>query len=247
LFNQAQQASRARDELLAIVAHDLRNPLSTVKMGSGLLRDTATTDVQRRYAELVTKAADRMHRLIEDLLDVTRIESGKLRVELRPFPVASLINEAVAMLTPLASSRNISLSANTECQTEPVMLDSTRIMQVFSNLVGNALKFTPEGGQVRIGCDLIPGELRVSVSDTGPGIPRDQIPHIFGRLWQASDHDMRGIGLGLSIVRGIVEAHGGRVWVESEEGQGTSFYFTLRFPPTETSETPVRLEQAVGS
>jgi signal transduction histidine kinase len=218
-------------------------------MGSGMLKDAATNDVQRRYAELVTKAADRMHRLIEDLLDVTRIESGKLRVEVRPYPVGSLIAEAVAMLTPLAGSRNISLTANIDNQLPLVLLDSTRIMQVLSNLLGNALKFTPEGGQVRVNCEPLPGELRISVSDTGPGIPRDQIPHIFGRLWQASDKDMRGIGLGLSIVRGIVEAHGGRVWVESEAGQGTTFYFTLRLAPASAGDSPAEpmvLEQAIG-
>ncbi|CAN5727521.1 hypothetical protein BH23GEM6_BH23GEM6_21360 [soil metagenome] len=98
---------------------------------------------------------------------------------------------------------------------------------MLSNLVGNALKFTPEGGQVEIGCTSMEQELRFVVSDTGAGIPPDQIQHIFGRFWQAKDRDTRGIGLGLPIVRGIVEAHGGRVWVESEVGQGARFYFTV--------------------
>lgn len=227
LYDQAQQATRARDELLAIVAHDLRNPLSTVKMGSTMLMEEATSDLQRRSAELVSRAADRMQRLIEDLLDATRIRAGKLSIEPVLHSAASIIAEAITMLTPLAGARNIELSADINRDHPPVMLDPTRILQVLSNLLGNAIKFTPEGGRVRIACELLDEELKVSVTDTGPGIPPDQISHIFGRLWQAHAGDRRGIGLGLSIVQGIVEAHKGRVWVESEVGAGTTFHFTL--------------------
>jgi signal transduction histidine kinase len=243
LFDQAQQATRARDELLAVVAHDLRNPLSTVKMGATMLLEEATTDLQRRSAELVGRAADRMHRLIEDLLDATRIQSGKLSIEPVPHSASAIIAEAVAMLTPLAGSRNVVLSAEINRNQPLVMLDPTRILQVLSNLLGNAIKFTPEGGRVRVGCEVVGEELKLSVTDTGPGIPPDQISHIFGRLWQAHAGDRRGIGLGLSIVQGIVEAHGGRVWVESEVGSGTTFHFTLPLArveadlPTEAAAT----------
>lgn len=227
LFDQAQRATSARDELLAIVAHDLRNPLSTVKMGATMLLEEAATDAQRRSAELVGRAADRMQRLIEDLLDVTRIRSGKLNVEAVPHSAASVIAEAVAMLTPLAGSRNVALSAEIDRHHPLVMLDPARILQVFSNLLGNAIKFTPEGGAVRVGCEVLGDELKFSVIDTGPGILPEQISHVFGRLWQGHEGDRRGIGLGLSIVQGIVEAHHGRVWVESEVGAGTAFHFTL--------------------
>lgn len=231
LFNQAQQATRARDEMLGIVAHDLRNPLSTVTMGSAMLLDSALDDAQRRYAELVSRAAGRMQELIQDLLQARQIESGQLRVLPRAQPVAPLVEEAVAMLTPLAEGRRIHLSAMLEEGLRPALLDNVRILQVLSNLIGNALKFTPEGGSVQIGCEPLGGELRFVVADTGPGIPPDQIPHVFGRFWQAADRDTRGIGLGLSIVKGIVEAHGGRVWVESSVGEGARFYFTIPAQP----------------
>jgi signal transduction histidine kinase/DNA-binding NarL/FixJ family response regulator len=231
LYDQAQQATRARDEMLGVVAHDLRNPLSTITMGSSLIMEAATDDVLRRHAELVRRAADRMQELITDLLEVRRIESGKLRISLRAEPVPPLVKEALAMLTPLAQARGIALEAELNEPLRAAIMDSARILQVLSNLVGNALKFTPEGGRVIIECAPLGEEVRFGVCDTGPGIPRDQIPHIFGRFWQASDRDTRGIGLGLSIVRGIVEAHQGRTWVESEVGEGARFYFTLPAGP----------------
>ena len=227
LYARAQQATRARDEMLGIVAHDLRNPLSTITMGSSLLIETATSDPQRRHAELVRRAADRMQRLIEDLLEVRRIEVGKLTIQLRPEPARPVVREAVDMLRPLAAAKNIELEARLADDLPPVRMDAARVLQVFSNLVGNALKFTPEGGRIRIGCERAADDARFFVEDTGPGIPREQLPHVFHRFWQASYSDVRGIGLGLSIVRGIVDAHGGRVWVESELGQGATFYFTL--------------------
>jgi signal transduction histidine kinase/DNA-binding NarL/FixJ family response regulator len=231
LFNQAHQATQARDEMLSIVAHDLRNPLSTITMGSEMLLDSSLDDSQRRYVELVSRAAGRMQELIQDLLEARQIESGQLRVSPQAQYVAPLVREAVAMLTPLAAGRRIDLRAVLDEGLRPAMIDGVRFLQVLSNLVGNALKFTPEGGSVEIGCIPLGEELRLVISDTGPGIPPDQIPHVFGRYWQAADRDTRGIGLGLSIVRGIVEAHGGRVWVESKTGIGTRFYFTVPAQP----------------
>ena len=227
LYNQALEATRARDELLAIVAHDLRNPLSTITMGSTMLIEGGVTAQQRQYAELVKRAAERMSRLIEDLLDSARLQSRKLHIELRPEPPSAVVREAVATLQPLAESRGIELVARLSTDLPRVMMDAARILQVLSNLVGNALKFTPRGGRIEIVCEVVEDELRFAVADTGVGIAPDQLPHVFGRFWQASDRDTRGIGLGLSIVRGIVETHGGRVWVESEQGKGSTFFFTL--------------------
>jgi signal transduction histidine kinase/DNA-binding response OmpR family regulator len=227
LFSEAQEATAARDQMLAVVAHDLRNPLSTVSMGAEVLQEEVTDESHRTMAEMVHRAASRMQRLIEDLLEASRIQRGRLHLEVRPERIQPLVQEAVSMLGPLAGSAGIQLRADIDPDLPPVLMDGTRILQVLSNLLGNALKFTPEGGLVQIRCDRYGGGVRIEVTDTGPGISPEQIPHVFGQYWQADDSDARGIGLGLSIVRGIVRAHGGEVWVESEQGRGTTFFFTL--------------------
>lgn len=236
LFHEAQQATRARDDVLAVVAHDLRNPLNTVTMAVSLMLETTPPErvEERRQAEIVRRAADRMNRMIQDLLDVKRMESGQLTTDLKPELPATIINDTIDMLRPLAAGSTIMLEAHIEDDLPPVLADAARIQQVLSNLVGNAVKFTPRSGRITVCAEHIDGEVRFGVIDTGPGIPAEQLPHIFGRFWQAkSDH--RGIGLGLAIAKGIVEAHNGRIWVESHVGLGSTFYFTL---PTATDKTP---------
>ena len=230
LYHDALQATRARDEILGVVAHDLRNPLSTVRMAAQLLADDVAP-AHRKPLDTLLRTTDRMNQLIQDLLEVTRIESGKLALELHTQGAGGVLREAVAMLAPLAEARSITFEAQLPPDLPRVPLDAARILQVVSNLVGNALKFTPAGGRVTLGAEATPGEVRVSVADTGPGIPADQIPRVFGRFWQAGKSDRRGIGLGLSIARGIVEGHGGRIWVESVEGQGATFFFTIPGAP----------------
>ena len=168
-----------------------------------------------------------MNRMIQDLLDVRRIESGRLGIESKPESPASLINDTVEMLRPLAIGSTIVLEADISENLPMVLADASRIQQVLSNLVGNAVKFTPREGHVTVCAEGIDGGVRFGVIDTGPGIPPDQVPHIFGRFWQAMPSDRRGIGLGLAIAKGIVEAHGGMIWVESNVGLGSTFYFTL--------------------
>jgi len=236
LFHEAQQATRARDDVLAVVAHDLRNPLNTVTMAVSLMLETTPPErvEERRQVEILRRAADRMNRMIQDLLDVNRMESGRLTTDLKPELPATLINDTIDMLRPLAAGSTIRLEAHIEDDLPAVMADASRVQQVLSNLVGNAVKFTPRSGRITVCAEHIDGEVRFGVIDTGPGIPAEQLPHIFGRFWQAkSDH--RGIGLGLAIAKGIVEAHNGRIWVESHVGLGSTFYFTL---PTATDKTP---------
>ena len=237
LFHQAQQATRARDDVLAVVAHDLRNPLNTVSMAVSLmLESTPLEKVQeRRQVEIVRRAADRMNRMIQDLLDVKRMETGRLGIDAKPESPLGLINDTIDMLRPLASGSTIRLEASVEESLPHVLADSARIQQVLSNLVGNAVKFTPRNGRISITAEHISGEVRFGVIDTGAGIPAEQLPHIFGRFWQASDTDRRGIGLGLAIAKGIVEAHHGKIWVESHVGLGSTFYFTL---PTVAAYSP---------
>jgi len=229
LFHEAQQATRARDDVLAVVAHDLRNPLNTVTMAISLmLENTPPERVQeRRQVEIVRRAADRMNRMIQDLLDVKRIESGRLAIDLQPEEVDVIINDMIEMLRPLAAGSSIILESNVPDGLPPVLADSARIQQVLSNLVGNAVKFTPRQGRITVCAEKLDGEVRFGVIDTGPGIPPEQVPHIFGQFWQASSSDRRGIGLGLAIAKGIVEADKGTIWVESHVGLGSTFYFTL--------------------
>jgi PAS domain S-box-containing protein len=229
LFHQAEQATRARDDVLAVVAHDLRNPLNTVTMAIGLMLETTPVErtQERRQQEIVRRAADRMNRMIEDLLDVKRMETGHLAIDVKAESPEVIVNDTIDMLRPLASGSSISMDASVAEDLPAVLADTARIQQVLSNLVGNAVKFTPRQGRITVAADRLETEVRFAVIDTGPGIPPEQVPHIFGRFWQARSSDRRGIGLGLAIAKGIVEAHNGRIWVESQVGVGSTFYFTL--------------------
>ena len=229
LFHEAQHATRARDEMLGVVAHDLRNPLNTIVMGASTMLELLPEKppLLRNHAQIVRRAADRMNRLIQDLLDVRRIESGRLAVDPRPVTVPLLVDEALEMLRPLAVAASLELSTDLAAELPRVRADSGRILQVFSNLVGNAIKFTPAGGRITISATALEEEVRFEIADTGPGIPAESLPHVFGQFWQGLRGDRRGIGLGLAIAKGIVEAHGGRIWVESQVGEGSRFYFTL--------------------
>jgi PAS domain S-box-containing protein len=244
LFHEAQQATRARDDVLAVVAHDLRNPLNTVSMAVSLMLESTPPErvQERRQVEIVRRATDRMNRMIQDLLDVKRMESGRLTIDARAEQPTTLINDTIDMLRPLATGSMIRLEANIDDDLPTVHADVARIQQVLSNLVGNAVKFTPRNGRVTVCAERIDGEVRFGVIDTGPGIPPEQVPHIFGRFWQAQTSDRRGIGLGLAIAKGIVEAHNGRIWVESHVGLGSTFYFTL---PT-TAEKPFSVHTTIS-
>jgi len=229
LFHAAEQATRARDEMLGVVAHDLRNPLSTITMVSQMLLDGSAPErmAERKQVEIMRRAAERMKRLISDLLDAKRIESGGLAVDPRPEEVTTVVGDALEMLRPLASSSSVQLDAAVPDGLPRVLVDPARVQQVLSNLVGNAIKFTPPGGSITVSADLAPDGVCLAVADTGPGIPNEELPHIFGRYWQGKRADRRGVGLGLAIAKAIVEAHHGRIWVESQVGAGTSFYFTM--------------------
>ena len=228
LFNDAQQATLARDQMLGVVAHDLRNPLSTMLMASTLLAETleAASPAQRQVA-MLHRAGERMNRLIQDLLDVKRMESGHLSVDTCPLHAATLLAESADSLRPLAAAAALELRLEAPPGLPRVSADRHRMHQVLSNLIGNAIKFTPRGGTITLRGDVVADELRVAVADSGPGIPAEQLPHIFGQFWQGARTDRRGIGLGLAIAKGIVEAHRGRIWVESTLGNGSTFYFTL--------------------
>ena len=177
--------------------------------------------------EGVVRSAQAMDRMIQDLLDVARIEAGQLRIEPEPCAPADLVGEAMGFLMRIAEERTIRLVRAVE-PCPRVRADRDRVLQVFSNLVGNALKFTPPGGMVTVGAAPEEGAVRFWVGDTGPGIAAEEVERLWDPFWQGESPVRRsGAGLGLAITRGIVEAHGGRAWVESEVGVGTTFHFTL--------------------
>ena len=232
-----RQAVQARDQVVAVVSHDLRNPLGTISAASDLILELelpeATKEEQLR---IIRRTTDRMNRLIQDLLDVSRIEGGGLSVEVAPIDVDSLVGEAVELQAPQARERGITLRTTVERGLPRVMADHHRILQVFSNLLGNALKHTPPGGRITVEGRTRDGEVLLSVSDTGEGIEREALDHLFDRFWQARSGDRSGAGLGLAIVKGIVDAHGGRVWAESEPGVGSVFTFALPAHPRRRGE-----------
>jgi signal transduction histidine kinase/DNA-binding response OmpR family regulator len=225
---EAEAATRVRDEVLAIVSHDLRNPLGIIFTGTSLLLELPLTEEQRTHQlQVLKRAAQRMERLIADLLEVSHLESGRLTLERHPNPVRELINEAQDAFAPLANEKDVRLVAENLLDAGTVHVDRERILQVFSNLVGNAIKFTPAGGTITISAEPLDDEVTFCVEDTGPGIAAEDLPRIFDRFWQARKTAHAGTGLGLAIAKGIVEAHDGRIWATSEEGVGSRFFFAV--------------------
>ncbi|MGK3998312.1 ATP-binding protein [Sorangium sp. So ce1024] len=233
LYNEAQAATRARDDLLAIVSHDLRNPLNTIAITASLLRSDllqrqdGEEDDAVQLVDRMDRGIQRMTRLIEDLLDASRIEAGRLVVSPRVERGGSLVREALEAAASLAEAKGCRVVQGPMDAGLEVLADRDRVLQVFSNLLGNALKFTPKGGVVSVSLCRVADLARFSVADTGPGIPPEHQPHLFDRYWKASQESRTGAGLGLYIARGIVEAHHGTVAVESTPGQGTTIHFTL--------------------
>ena len=234
LYSEMQRAVRGRDELLAVVSHDLRNPLNIVALALQMMEgDPAAAGNALPRAK---RAADRMLRLIEDLLDVARIDAGTLSVEPTRVEVGALLDELFEQNRVLAADRRIVLVRDYDRHVGFTLADRHRLGQVVTNLVGNALKFTPVAGTIRLGAETRGDRIAIWVSDTGPGIPPEHLGHIFDRFWQP--HQRRdGVGLGLAIVKGIVDAHGGTIEVESTPGVGTTFRILLtRAEPRVTSD-----------
>ena len=233
LYTQAQQAIQAREQVMGVVSHDLRNPLGAVTLNAQRLRHRLRKITEGPLDErmdsillLVDKSCKRMSALIDNILNVAKIDAHQMRVELAPVDLGALLRDAVDMLEPIATQRGVHLALEA-ATVDRVACEAERVMQVLSNLIGNAIKFSPAGGRVTIRAGEDAQHCQVTVADEGPGIPPDHLVHVFDRFWQAQQTDKRGAGLGLSIAKGIVEAHGGRIWVESYVGKGSLFHFTL--------------------
>ena len=223
-----RDAVRARDEVLAVVSHDLRNPVGTIAAAAELLSDVPMPPVrQGEHLESIGRAADRINRLIQDLLDVAQIEAGSLSVRPRPLDLVELVDEVVSQMRWKSNEERVHLMLRAPPELRAVNADRDRIGQVMANLIGNALKFTPAGGKVTVSVSPASGGVAVKVSDTGPGIEPELERHLFDRFWKGHAAGTRGAGLGLAIVEGILQAHGTTIQVETEVGRGSAFSFTL--------------------
>jgi len=234
LYGAAQHATRARDEILGIVSHDLRNPLSAIAMcGSALDESLSAADEGVRYmVDTIRQSADWMNRLIQDLLDIASIETGHLALDRHRQDAAPLLARLETTFAAIAAEHGITLDSQTSPHLAPVMADGERLLQVLTNLVANALKFTPAGGAIHVTAEPEASSVRFAVRDTGAGIPPEHLPHLFDRFWQARRNAKeRGTGLGLAISKGIVEGHGGHIHVVSQVGSGSTFSFTIPTAP----------------
>jgi signal transduction histidine kinase len=220
-----------RDEFLGMVSHDLRSLLAGVALQASLLKRTAAEDEAGRRtvqaAEKIQRFTARMNRLIGDLVDVASIEAGKILVTLSLQDANALVRESVEAFQPLATAHGLSLDMVTHGNILMARFDRERVLQVLANLLSNAIKFTRRGGRISLRVEPLGQEVRFSVTDTGSGIPNHQLEAVFERFWQARGEDRRGLGLGLYISKCIVEAHGGRIWAESQLGKGSTFSVTL--------------------
>lgn len=228
---------RAREEILEVVSHDLRTPLTVV---SGSL-DVLRMDGRAPPAPLdaLHRATQHMNWLIENLLDMIRLDVGVFSLDRRPLDVGALIDDVTKMLRLVVEHKSLRLRTNRASDLPYIDADRQRVLQVLWNLVGNAIKFTPARGTITLGVTAEPGEVRFSVADTGPGIPEKNLAQLFDRFWQSrKDDGYQGLGLGLSIAKAIVEAHGGRIWVSSAPSAGTTFFFTLPLARTPSPAPP---------
>jgi CheY-like chemotaxis protein len=218
---------RSRDEVMAVVAHDLQNPLNVISLAASTLLNRATDPALRRSVERILGAAQRADRLVRDLVDIGAIERGRLTIHPLPLDPADLILAAIDSQQSAAGQASIRIATDISPALPPILADEERLHEVLENLIGNALKFTAPGGRITVGASTGSGEVILWVEDSGAGIAPDELPHVFDRFWQARKAERRGTGLGLTITRAIVESHGGRIWLDSRLGLGTTARFTI--------------------
>ena len=238
LFEAGREATRVRDEVLSMVSHDLGNPLAAVSIAAGRI-ESRLKKVQdpeiTRFVEMIRSAADSMERLIDDLLDVGRIETGgHFGIDRQPEDVAEMLTAVEERFRPRAEAKEVELVLDVDDPLPDVMADRERMIQVLSNLLSNALKFTADGRRIVIRVRRDGPDVLFSVEDAGLGMSEEEMEHLFDRFWQARRHRRAGAGLGLTITKEIVEAHGGRIWARSREREGSTFFFTL--PTVEPSD-----------
>ena len=246
MAEKLKEADRLKQNLVSYITHELKTPLTSLTEAAHLLRDNVAgpiTEKQSKLLMIIEADARQLLRLINDLLDLSRMKAGMLKLQIEPWDLHGLAKEAVTSLNPVALHKGLQLKLVVKHDPGPLLLDGNRIYQVFTNLISNALKFTPAGGEVTVFVSIAEGsmdEIQVSVADTGIGIAKEDQQRIFDRFYQLETLPSgkgQGFGLGLSIARHIVKAHGGRIWLESELQRGSTFFFTL----------PIRRGMKMGS
>jgi CheY-like chemotaxis protein len=226
-----EEAVRSRDTVLSVVAHDLRNPLGVISIAANTLLQRLPGPSSRRPVERIIRSARRADRMVRDLLAISAIETGQLSLDAKPTGTADLIFAAVESQQNVAAEASIIIGTDLSPDVPSIQADEERILEVLENLIGNALKFTGQRGSITVGAARKDDKVAIWVKDSGAGIAPEQMPHIFDRFWQAKKKERRGIGLGLSISKAIVEAHGGQIWAESTLGTGTTVFFTIPSAP----------------
>jgi signal transduction histidine kinase len=233
--DELRRVVAARDEVLAIVSHDLRNPLSAAQLSTRLLGELGLDERGRKHLEMIQRAIRSMSRLIDDLLDAVSIDAGKLALDLRPVPVAAVMTEVRERNESIARDRGVELRATGEAAREApdiaILCDRARVVQVFSKLIANAVTFCRAGDAVSIAYEVAGDAVEFSLADTGPGIDPGLVPHLFEPYWSAPPNIRRRIGLGPYIAKGIVERHGGRIRIDARPGAGTAIMFTIPRAP----------------
>ena len=230
---ELKRVDKMKSEFFSSMSHELRTPLTSIKEGVSLLQDGvggAITDKQNKLLGILSDESKRLINLVNSLLDLSKMEAGMMTYHFDQESIAPLIERATREMVPLIEAKKIALTKKIDEKLPEIRIDRERMLQVLRNVVGNALKFTPGGGQVKILAQQINGEVKVSVTDTGPGVPKENLSSIFDKFHQAPFRhpgQSKGTGLGLAIAKHIIQAHGGRIWAESEPGKGSSFVFVL--------------------
>jgi CheY-like chemotaxis protein len=242
-IERLEEAVRSRDTVLSVVAHDLRNPLGVISIAANTLLQRLPGPSARRPVERIIRSAQRADRMVRDLLAISAIETGQLSLDVKPVNTADLIFAAVESQQNMAAEASIIVGTDLSPEIPPICADEERLLEVLENLMGNALKFTNQRGTITVGAGRRDDKVVIWVKDSGAGIAPEQMPHIFDRFWQAKKKERRGMGLGLSISKAIVEAHGGEIWAESTLGEGTTVHFTVPTAP----ERPIKVRGEVAN
>jgi len=233
MCNMLNDLDKMKSDFFSSVAHELRNPLSSIKMGIGLLlggTEGPITEGQKELLALIDGESDRLIKLINSLLDLAKMEAGMMTYHFEQKDLAPLIDQVIKEMRPLVETKKISLESKMTEELPILKIDPERILQVLRNIIGNAVKFTPHGGYVKVSTRPVDHGVEVAVADTGPGIPGEHLSTIFEKFRQAPHQGLnqyRGTGLGLAIAKQIVNHHGGKIWAESEAGRGSTFIFVL--------------------